>query len=80
MSIESAVFEGIARRAMDDGMALVNKGCLSDYEQGMLFAYFDILDWAKQPAEMHRIKFNDKELQEFDPYTLHYRETQAKAI
>jgi len=71
MSIESAILEEVARRAMDDGLELVNKSDLSDYEKGMLFAYFNTLDWAKQQAEMNGIEFDDKELQVFDPYSLH---------
>lgn len=71
MSIEGVVLEEVVRRVMDDGLALVHKGDLSDYEQGVLFAYFNILDWAKQQAEIHDIEFADKELQAFDPYDLH---------
>jgi hypothetical protein len=71
MTIEAVVLEEVARRAMDDGIALVNKGGLSEYEQGMLFAYFNMLDWAKQQAEINGIEFADKELQAFDAYSLH---------
>jgi|APLow6443716910_1056828.scaffolds.fasta_scaffold125503_3 hypothetical protein len=71
MSVEGVVLEEVARRAMDDGLDLVNKGNLNDYEEGMLFAYFNIIDWAKQQAEINGIKFEDKELQEFDAYSLH---------
>jgi hypothetical protein len=71
MSIEKAVLEEVVRRAMDDGLELANKGELSDYEDGMLFAYVNIIDWAKQQAELNDIEFDDKELQAFDPYSLH---------
>ena len=71
MSVEGMVLEEVARRAMDDGLDLVNKGNLNDYEEGMLFAYFNILDWVKQQAEINGIEFEDKELQEFDSYSLH---------
>lgn len=75
MTIDRVVLEEVARRAMDDGLALVNKGGLSDYDEGALFAYFNILDWAKQQADVHGIEFDDKELQAFDPYLLHVVKT-----
>jgi hypothetical protein len=52
MNIEGAVLENIARRAMDDGLELLNKGNLSDYEKGMLFAYFSMVDRTKLQAEI----------------------------
>ena len=70
MSIERVVLEEVARRMMDDGLALVNKGELSDYEQGALATYFAMLDWVKVQADMHGLEFDDKELQAFDPYRL----------
>lgn len=70
MNIERVVLEELARRVMDDGLELVSKGGLSDYEQGQLFAYFNILDWVKQQAEINGIEFDDKELQAIDPYRL----------
>lgn len=70
MSIERAVLEEVARRVIDDGLELTNKSNLSDFEEGLLFAYFDILDWTKQQAELNGIEFDDGALQAFDPYTL----------
>lgn len=71
MSIEKVVLEQVARRSMDDGLELVNKGNLNEFEEGMLYAYFNILDWTKQQAEINGIEFDDKTLQAFDPYNLH---------
>lgn len=70
MSAESVVLEEVLRRVMDDGLDLAKKGNLSDYEEGQLFAYFAMLDWAKQQAEILEIQFGDQELQAFDPYHL----------
>ena len=47
MSAEYVVLEEVLRRAMDDGLALAQKDHLSDYEEGQLFTYFSMLDWAK---------------------------------
>jgi hypothetical protein len=33
-------------------------------------AYFNILDWGKQQADIMGVKFADQELQGFDPYRL----------
>jgi len=70
MSAEYVVLEEVLRRAMDDGLALAQKDHLSDYEEGQLFTYFSMLDWAKQQADILEIQFGDHELQAFDPYQL----------
>lgn len=70
MSNENVVLEEILRRAMDDGLELTKKERLNDYEEGQLFTYFSMLDWAKQQAAILGIKFSDYELQAFDPYQL----------
>ena len=36
----------------------------------LLFAYVHLIDWAQQQSEVWNVKFNDKDLQAFDPYTL----------
>ena len=70
MNAEYVILEEVLRRAMDDGLALSNKGHLNDYEEGQLFTYFSMLDWAKQQAAILEIQFGDRELQAFDPYQL----------
>jgi ABC-type xylose transport system substrate-binding protein len=70
MNAESAVLEEVLRRAMDDGMELAKKDKLSEREEGEILAYFSLLDWGKQQAELLGIKFGDQELQSFDPYQL----------
>ena len=65
-----AVLEEVLRRAMDEALDLRNKDRLSEEEHGQLTAYFNILDWGKQQAEIMSIEFVDTELQAFDPYSL----------
>ena len=69
-SAEYVVLEEVLRRVMDDGLALAEKGKRSDREDGELYAYFTILDHAKQQAHLLGIQFADQELQAFDPYEL----------
>ena len=70
MSLAKGVLEEVIRRAMDDGIVLKNKDELTQFEEGMLFAYVHLIDWAQQQSEVWNVKFNDKDLQAFDPYTL----------
>jgi hypothetical protein len=65
-----AVLEEVLRLAMDEAVDLRAKDRLSEEEHGALMAYFNILDWGKQQAEIMEIEFGDKELQSFDPYSL----------
>ena len=70
MNLEKGVLEEVIRRAMEEGILLANKSDLNDYESGLLFGYFAVIDWAKQGAEVWDIVFDDKQIQAFDPYTL----------
>ena len=70
MSAEYIVLEEVLRRVMDDALELVNQGKRSEREDGELYAYFTILDNAKQQADLLGVQFEDKELQAFDPYQL----------
>jgi hypothetical protein len=79
MSAESAVLEEVLRRAMDDGLELAKKDKRSEREEGEIFAYFSLLDWGKQQAELLGIEFVDQELQSFDPYRLLSRSEQRLA-
>ena len=65
-----AVLEEVLRRAMDEALDLHAKDWPSEEERGQLMAYFNILDWGKQQAEIMGIEFGDKELRAFDPYSL----------
>lgn len=65
-----AVLEEIMRRAMDEALTLRSQDVLSSEDEAALMAYFNILDWGKQEAETHNVKFGDRELQAFDPYSL----------
>ena len=65
-----AVLEEVLRRAMDDAMELHGKDSLTDEERGELMAYFNILDWGKQQADLLGVLIGDKELAAFDPYSL----------
>ena len=66
----SAVLEEVLRRAMDEALDLHTKDRLTEEEHGQLMAYFNILDWGKQQSEIMGIKFGDRELQAFEPYSL----------
>jgi len=72
---ESIVLEEVLRRAMDDAQKLQDSD--SEYDRGQLFAYFGILEWGKEQANMMGIEFADKELQDFDPYTLLSKQQKA---
>lgn len=65
-----AALEEIMRRAMDEAIALQLESPLSDESRGALQAYFNIIDWAKQQADLLDIEIVDKELKDFDPYSL----------
>ncbi len=58
------------RRAMDEAMELAEKNPLSDEDRGALMAYFNILDWGKQQADMLGMEIGDQDLRDFDPYIL----------
>ena len=70
MSAESVVLEEVLRRALDDALNIARKKARSEREEGELFAYFSLLDWAKQQADAFDVRFADQELQTFDPYQL----------
>ena len=70
MSAEYVVLEEVLRRAMDDALELAKKDKRSEREDGELYAYFTILDSAKQQADLLSVQFGDQELQAFDPYQL----------
>jgi hypothetical protein len=70
MNAENVVLEEVLRRAMDDALELAKKGNRNEREEGELYAYFSLLDNAKQQADLLGIRFADQELQAFDPYQL----------
>lgn len=70
MNAESVVLEEVLRRAMDDALELMKKSQRSEREDGELYAYFVMLDTAKQQADLLGVRFGDLELQAFDPYQL----------
>ncbi len=70
MSAESVVLEEVLRRAMDDALELAKKVKRSEREDGELYAYFTLLDSAKNQADLLGIQFADQELQAFEPYQL----------
>ncbi|MFZ4791188.1 MAG: hypothetical protein ACOYMW_09905 [Candidatus Competibacteraceae bacterium] len=75
MSAEYVVLEEVLRRVMDDGLEWAEKWKRSDREDGELYAYFTVLDHAKQQARLLGIQFVDQELQAFDPYELRTQST-----
>lgn len=64
------VLEELMRMAMDEAVALREKHDLTDEEHGEMMAYFKILDAGKQQADIFGMKFIDRELDAFDPYSL----------
>lgn len=72
-----AVLEEVLRRAMDEALILHGRKTLSEEDRGALLAYFNILDWGKQQAEIMGLEFGDRELQAFDPYVLISRKAAA---
>lgn len=65
-----AVLEEFMRWAMEEAVSLYAKDSISEEERGELNAYFNILDWGNQQAEIMDVQYGDKELQAFDPYSL----------
>lgn len=39
-------------------------------QEGELFAYFNILEWTKQQAEVLGVRFQDEAIRELGPYRL----------
>jgi hypothetical protein len=70
VSSEYVVLEEVLRRAMDDARELAEKELRSEREEGELYAYFGILEWAKQQADLLGVDFTDKDLKALDPYSL----------
>ena len=66
----AVVLEEVLRSAMDEALSLQAKDYLNDADSAALMAYFNILDWGKQQADIMGVKFADQELQGFDPYRL----------
>ncbi len=70
VDVSSVVLEEVLRRAMDEAVTLRQKPYLSREEEGALFAYFSMLDWGKQQADLMGVELGDAELRVFDPYSL----------
>lgn len=75
MNTEKALFEEVLDRALDDALELIEKGELTEFEDGILFGLFSVLDWAKQQAEIWDVEFSDERLRKLDPYDLVNRRT-----
>ena len=65
-----AAFEEIMRRAMDEALAINAKQPMNEEGYGALMAYFNILEWGKEQADVLGIEIGDEELRKFDPYSL----------
>lgn len=65
-----AVLEEVLRLAIDEALTLKAHKSLSDEDYGALIAYFNLIEFGKQQADIMRVSFDDDELNEFDPYTL----------
>jgi hypothetical protein len=70
-----AVLEEVLRFAMDEALALQAKERLADEDHGALMAYFNLLELGKQQAGILGVRFDDDELNAFDPYVLFDKRT-----
>lgn len=70
VSAEYVVLEETLRLVLDNAKELAGKESLTESESGELFAYFWVLDWAKQMADALEVDFLDRELEDLDPYSL----------
>lgn len=58
----------VLTKALEEAESLV--GSADPERRGRLFAYFDILSWAKDQAEVFGVRFDDRKLEALDPYAL----------
>jgi hypothetical protein len=65
-----AVLEEVLLLAMEEALVLKAQKSLSDEDQGALIAYFNLLEFGKQQAATLKVSFDDRELSDFDPYSL----------
>lgn len=74
---EYVLLEEVLRKAMDEAVSLAQKAVKTEHEKGEIFAYVDLLSWAKAQAEVLGVTISDRELAAFDPYSLIDRKTRA---
>lgn len=68
-AMAAGLLEDVMRRALDEALPL--KGTENPFEQGRLFAFFEVIDWIKVSAETDGITpFDDPTLNGIDPYSL----------
>jgi hypothetical protein len=74
---EYVLLEEVLRKAMDEAVLLAKKAGKTEREKGEIYAYLDLLSWAKAQAEVLGVTLSDSELAAFDPYSLIDRKTKA---
>lgn len=67
-AIAQVVLEEVLTKALEEAESLA--GSTDPEQQGRLFAYFDVLSWAKDQAEVFGVHFDDRKLESLDPYQL----------
>jgi len=65
-----AVLEELLLLAIEEALILKSHKTLSNGDSGALTAYFNLIEFGKQQAEIQNIRFADKQLASFDPYSL----------
>jgi hypothetical protein len=77
MSSECVLLEEVLRKAMDEAVSLAGKTGKTEHEKGGLYAYANLLSWAKVQAGILGVTLADSELAAFDSYSLVGRKTEA---
>lgn len=67
-AMAQVVLEEVLTKALDEAERLA--GSQDPEERGRLLAYFDILSWAKDQAQVFGVRFDDSKLEALDPYAL----------
>lgn len=67
-AMAQVVLEEVLTKALEEAESLA--GSTDPEKRGRLFAYFDILSWAKYQAEVFGVHFDDQKLESLDPYML----------
>lgn len=62
-----AVLEQVLTAAIDGALDARKKADKEPFERGRLMAYYDVITWAKEQAELMDITFADRTLAAFDP-------------
>ena len=76
-SKQQVVIEELLTAAIDAGMKARRKAAMDPFENGRVSAYYDVIRWIKEQADILEIEFADQSLAKFDPDELLKPEKQA---